>query len=180
MAEKECQPPVLIDEAALARRVTELAAAISADYAAKQPLALVGVLKGVFIFMADLVRQLTVPHQLDFVAVASYRGTDTLPGQPQLILDVATDLAGRHVLLVEDIVDTGQTVSCLMQLLAERHPASLRCCSLLRKPERLRQTVTVDYVGFDIPDVWVVGYGLDYDQQYRSLPYVGFIAPSPT
>ncbi len=173
-------PEVLIAREAIARRVDELAAAIEADYGPRQPLVLVGVLKGAFIFLADLSRSLAIPHRIEFVALSSYRGAVMEPGEMCLRLDVGGPIRGHHVLVVEDIVDTAQTWSFLRQLLGRREPASLRLCSLLRKPARQREPLVVDYLGFDVPDVWVVGYGLDYAEQYRSLPYVGILDVGPS
>jgi hypoxanthine phosphoribosyltransferase len=172
------KPRVLIDEPELRRRVDELARRLSADYAGAEALLAVGVLRGAFIFMADLVRRIDVPVQIDFVAVSSYRGAATAPGAAQLLLDTRASLHGRHVLIVEDIVDTGHTLAFLRQVMSERQPASLRCCSLLRKRDRHEVDVPVEYSGFDIPDVWVVGYGLDHSERFRSLPYVARIDPA--
>ncbi len=167
-------PPVLISEAAIARRVDELAAQISRDYADAGEVLLVGVLRGAFIFLADLARRLTVPRRIDFVALSSYDQGAVSKGV-RLIMDLRVAIAGRHVLLVEDIVDSGHTLSYLVALLATRGPASLKTCALTRKPDRLEVDVNLDYVGFDIPDRWVVGYGLDYNDRYRALPYIGTV-----
>lgn len=165
-------PPVLISEAAIAARVDELARQVSRDYGDKGEVVLVGVLRGAFILLADLARRLTIPCQVDFVALSSYQ-QGTAPGAVRLIMDLRVDIAGRHVLVVEDIVDSGHTLAYLLALLAARRPASLRACALTRKPDRLEAPVTLDYVGFDIPDRWVVGYGLDYNNRFRTLPYIG-------
>jgi len=166
-------PKVFIAEEAIRRRVGELAHSISQDYAKAENLHLVGVLRGSFIFLADLSRALTIPRSVDFLAVASY-GTAVAPGGPvRLITDLRTDIAGRHVLVVEDIVDTGDTLDYLMSLLALRGPASLKCCALLSKPACRKKEVRIDYMGFEIPDVWVVGYGLDDMERDRALPYIG-------
>jgi hypoxanthine phosphoribosyltransferase len=155
----------------IAARVGELAAQIDADYAAVDQLVLIGVLKGSFIFLADLARCLTIPHRVEFIAVSSYGDREsTDSGAVRLLMDVRHDIAGCHVLVVEDIVDTGCTLAYLMRLLGARGPASLRACTLLRKPERREVDVSVAYLGFDIPDMWVVGYGLDYAERYRTLP----------
>ena len=167
-------PPVLIAEAAIARRVEELAAAISRDYHDAGEVVLVGVLRGAFIFLADLARRLSVPRRIDFVALSSYERGTASKGV-RLIMDLRVNVAGRHVLVVEDIVDSGHTLAYLVALLRARGPASLKTCALTRKPARLEVDVTLDYVGFDIPDRWVVGYGLDYDDQYRALPYIGTV-----
>lgn len=168
---------VLIDEATLQRRVGELAAEISRDYDGKGELLLVGVLRGAFIFLADLTRHLTVRHRVDFMALASYEEGSHRSAAVRLLLDLRHDIAGEHVLVVEDIVDTGHTLAFLLETLAARRPASLKTCSLLRKPSRLEVVAPVDYEGFEVPDVWVVGYGLDYSDQNRTLPYVGVVEP---
>jgi hypoxanthine phosphoribosyltransferase len=165
-------PPVLISEEAIQARVAELAEQISRDSAGMATLLVVGVLRGAFIFMADLVRRLTVPVQIDFIALSSY-GNATDSGAVRLIMDVRRSIAERHVLLVEDITDTGYTMEYLIRTLSARRPASLRVCTLLRNPERLQIDVALDYVGFDIPNVWVVGYGLDLADADRNLPYIG-------
>ena len=168
---------VLLDEQAIAKRVAELAAQISADYAGCENLVLVGVLRGAFIFMADLARYLTVPHQVDFIAVTSYSRGATDPGAVRMIMDTRVNVTGRHVLLVEDIVDTGFTLEYLQRVFAARDPASLRSCVLVSKPDRRQVAVEVDYLGFDIPDMWVVGYGLDYDDRFRTLPCIATLKP---
>jgi len=166
-------PEVLITEEAIRRRVGRLGRRISKDYAQVENLHLIGVLRGSFIFLADLSRALTIPRSVDFLAMASY-GTDVAPKRPaRLVTDLRSDIRGKHVLVVEDIVDTGETLDCLMSLLASRGPASLKCCALLSKPARRKTEARVDYLGFEIPDVWVVGYGLDAGERYRALPYIG-------
>jgi hypoxanthine phosphoribosyltransferase len=167
---------VLLDEDAIAARVRRLAAEISDDYASAEydddGLVLVGVLKGAFVFLADLARQLTIPHHVDFIALSSYnRGSTT--GEVRLIMDSRINVADRHVLIVEDIVDTGHTLDYLQRTFAARQPASLRSCVFLSKPDRRQIEVEIDYLGFEIPDVWVVGYGLDFADRYRTLPYIG-------
>ena len=163
----------LIAEDLIAERVGELAALIDEEYRDQGDLILVGVLKGSFVFLADLARRLTIPHRVEFIAVSSYGDRESEdPGAVRLILDVRHDIGGKHVLVVEDIVDTGYTLSYLVRLLKARLPASLRTCTLLRKPERAKVDVAIDYLGFDIPDVWVVGYGLDYAERYRTLPRI--------
>jgi len=168
---------VLIDEPTIQARVTELAQRISADYADVDQLVVVGVLKGAFIFLADLTRQLTVPHRVDFMALSSYGQTTTTSGVVRLMLDLRINIEGRHVLIVEDIVDSGYTLSYLMRTLNTRAPASLRSCVLLSKPERRKVDVPIHYLGFEIPNVWVVGYGLDYADTYRTLPYIAVLKP---
>ena len=166
-------PKVLIAEEAIRRRVGELGRRISEDYARADNLHMVGVLRGSFIFLADLARALTIPGSVDFLSVASYGTTVAPRGPVRLITDLRTDIAGKNVLVVEDIVDTGDTLDYLMRLLALRRPASLKCCALLSKPGSRKADVRIDYLGFEIPDVWVVGYGLDDRDRYRVLPYVG-------
>lgn len=167
---------VLIDADSIQQRVRELAAQIDQDYADKPRLLLVGVLKGAFIFLSDLCRALTVPHAVDFMAVSSY-GMSATSGAVRIVLDLREPIEGKHVLLVEDIVDSGQTLHYLQQVLASRNPASLRTCALSRKARPQAMSVPVDYLGFTIPDVWVVGYGLDYADTHRTLPYIGALKP---
>ncbi|MEX1207212.1 MAG: hypoxanthine phosphoribosyltransferase [Acidimicrobiia bacterium] len=163
----------LIDAAAIDERVGELAAQISTDYEGKGDLVLLGVLKGSFIFLADLSRRLTIPHRIEFISVSSYGERESEePGAVRLILDVRHDIASKNVLVVEDIVDTGHTLTYLLRLLEARRPESLKTCTLIRKPDRAEVDVPIDYLGFDIPDVWVVGYGLDFAEQYRTLPRI--------
>ena len=166
-------PPVLISEAAIGARVEELARRISRDYADAGELVLIGVLRGAFVFLADLSRRLTVPCRVDFVALSSYGDGSPSSGAVRLVMDLRVDVAGKHVLVVEDIVDSGHTLAYLVAMLQARHPASLKTCVLTRKAGRLETDVTLDYVGFDIPDRWVVGYGLDYNDRFRTLPYIG-------
>jgi hypoxanthine phosphoribosyltransferase len=167
----------LLTEEAIRRRVEELAAEISREYAGKGELLLVGVLRGAFIFLADLARRLTVPTRIDFIALASYEATTETTGAVRLIMDVRADLAGRHVLIVEDIVDSGHTLRYLRQSFAARRPASLAACVLVRKPGRLEVEAPIEYLGFDIPDLWVVGYGLDCLDQHRALPFIAAVEP---
>jgi hypoxanthine phosphoribosyltransferase len=170
-------PPELISEAAIQKRVTELAEQISADYADRGDVVLIGVLKGSFIFLADLSRQLTIPRTIEFIAVSSY-GAGSQSGAVRLVMDVRGNIEGRHVLIIEDIVDTGHTLSYLIGMLKSHGPASIRTCALLHKAERAEVDVQIDYVGFGIGDEWVVGYGLDYAEENRTLPYIGNIQPS--
>jgi hypoxanthine phosphoribosyltransferase len=167
---------VLLDQVAIDDRVGEMAARIDEDYAGigygTNGLVLVGVLKGAFVFLADLARRLTVPHHVDFIALSSYNAGRTT-GEVRLIMDSRINVADRHVLIVEDIVDTGHTLDYLQRTFRARHPRSLRTCVFLSKPDRRQVEVTIDYLGFEIPDVWVVGYGLDYADRYRTLPYIG-------
>lgn len=172
-------PETLISEAAIEKRVAELAAEIDRDYADSEELVLIGVLKGSFIFLADLARRLSIKHRVEFIAVSSYGESEATEhsGAVRLLMDVRLDIQGRDVLVVEDIVDSGNTVEYLMRVLKARGPMSLKACTLLRKPDRLEVDVEVSYLGFDIPDVWVVGYGLDWAERYRTLPYIGTIDP---
>lgn len=170
-------PPVLIEESAIEERVSDLAAQISADYADKGDLVLVGVLKGSFIFLADLARRLTIPRTIEFIAVSSYDTGSVSTGAVRLLMDVRGNIEGRHVLIVEDIVDTGHTLRYLIGVLKSHRPASIRTCTLLHKAECAEVEVTIDYVGFAIGDEWVVGYGLDYAERDRTLPYIGTVLP---
>jgi hypoxanthine phosphoribosyltransferase len=171
------QPALLFTQEQIACRVGELARQISSDYADVSELVMVGVLRGCYMFLADLSRALTVPRRVDFIAVSAY-GQQTSPSDAlRLIMDVRSDLAGQHVLLVDDIVDSGRTFHYLLNLFRARNPASLRTCAFLRKPGRLEVEVSLDYLGFDIPDVWVVGYGLDCADRFRALPYIGQVDP---
>jgi hypoxanthine phosphoribosyltransferase len=162
---------ILLPKEVIKRRVGELAEQISRDYAGKE-LLIVGVLNGAFIFMADLIRGLDIPCRVDFVRLASYGCGSVSSGEVRITKDLEVPIAGRDVLIVEDIVDTGLTLSRLVGVLRERQPASLRVCTFLDKQERRRVPFTADYVGFSIPDRFVVGYGLDYDEKFRFLPDV--------
>lgn len=164
---------ILLDEGTIRQRVDELAAQINADYAGRDNLVLVGVLTGAFIFLADLSRRLTVPHRVDFIALSSYGRGVVSTGEVRLIMDTRGNITDSHVLIVEDILDTGYTLDYLLRVFRARNPASLHACVLVSKPARHRIQVPVDYLGFEIPDVWVVGYGLDYADQFRTLPYIG-------
>jgi len=170
-------PPELISEANIQKRVTELAEQISADYADNGDVVLIGVLKGAFIFLADLSRQLTIPRTIEFIAVSSY-GAGSDSGAVRLVMDVRGNIEGRHVLIIEDIVDTGHTLTYLIGMLKSHGPASIRTCALLHKVERAEVDVEIDYVGFGIGDEWVVGYGLDYAEKNRTLPYIGNVQPT--
>jgi hypoxanthine phosphoribosyltransferase len=165
---------VLVDEESLRARVAELGEEISTDYAGREPL-LVGVLKGAVFFMADLMRQLTVPCEVDFMAISSYGAASDSSGVVRILKDLDTPIENRHVLVVEDIIDSGLTLSYLMRNLKARRPASLEVCALLTKPERREIDVPVRYVGFEIPNRFVVGYGLDFAERYRNLRYVGVL-----
>jgi hypoxanthine phosphoribosyltransferase len=166
------QPVEIVVEAEhLERRVSELARAISHDYAGKR-LLLVCVLKGAIFFLADLMRQIDIPVEVDFMAVASYGSATDSSGVVRILKDLDIPLEGRDVLIVEDIVDSGLTLQYLLRNLGSRNPASLEVCALLTKPSRRKVELPVRYVGFEIPDTFVVGYGLDYAERYRNLPYV--------
>lgn len=167
----------LIEEAAIQKRVQEIATRIDEDFHDKGTLVLVGVLKGAFIFLADLARRLRTPHSVEFIAVSSYGKQGADSGAVRLLMDVRETIKDRHVLVVEDILDTGHTLDYLTTLLKAREPASLKTCVLVRKKEREQVAVPIDYLGFDIPDVWVVGYGLDFAERHRTLPYIGAIQP---
>jgi hypoxanthine phosphoribosyltransferase len=170
-------PVVLISEEEIQSRVLELAAEISGDYADKGDIVLVGVLKGSFIFLADLARRLSIPRTIEFIAVSSYGSGSRSTGAVRLVMDVRGNIAGKHVLIVEDIVDTGHTLKYLIGMLKSHLPASVKTCALVRKAEQAEVDVDVDYLGFDIGDEWVVGYGLDYAEQNRTLPYIGVVNP---
>ena len=168
---------VLFDEKSITQRVKELGQEVSRDYVGKNPI-LMGVLKGCFVFMADLARAITVPCQVDFMAVTSYGAGTTSSGSVKILKDMAEDIRGRHVLIVEDILDTGVTLFHLRKMLRQREPASVRICTFFDKPSRRTADITADYVGFTCPDEFIVGYGLDYAEQYRNLPFVGILKPS--
>ena len=165
---------ILIDEETLAARVAELGAEVSADYEGRD-LLLIGVLKGAVFFMADLMRHLTVACEVDFMAISSYGDATDSSGIVRILKDLDINIEGREVLVVEDIIDSGLTLSYLMRNLESREPASLEVCALLTKPSRREIDVPVRYVGFEIPNKFVVGYGLDFAERYRNLPYVGVL-----
>ena len=168
---------ILVSEEALKAKVTELGAQISRDYAGKQ-LLLVSILKGGVVFMADLMRAVTIPCAIDFMVVSSYGGSNTMStGLVKIIKDLDSDLSGKDVLIVEDILDTGITLSHLMPMLKMRNPNSVRLCTILSKPSRRQAQIEPDYLGFEVPDEFVVGFGLDYCQQYRNMPYIGVLKP---
>ncbi len=168
---------VLLTEAMLRSRVAELARALDTDYAGSVPV-LVGVLTGATIFMADLVRQMQIPVEMEFMAVSSYGAGTESTGVVRILKDLNSEVTGRDLVIVEDIVDSGLTLQYLQNLLRAREPASLRTCVLLDKKERRTADVVLDYVGFAIPDAFVIGYGLDYAGLYRQLPFVGVLDPS--
>jgi hypoxanthine phosphoribosyltransferase len=167
---------VLITAEQVTAKVAELAALISKDYSGRRVL-LVGVLKGAFILMADLARQLTVEHEVDFMAVSSYGSATQTSGVVRILKDLDRDIQGRDVLIVEDVVDSGLTLNYLLKNLRSRRPATVEVCAMLYKPEQLKADIEIKYKGFDIPSVFVVGYGLDYAERYRSLPYVATLRP---
>ena len=168
---------ILLTEEELQAKVAEMAALISEDYKDKQ-LLLVGVLKGSMVFMADLMRAVQIPCAIDFMVVSSYGGANTSStGLVKIIKDLDADLTGRDVLIVEDILDTGITLSKLVPVLKMRNPGSVKICTILSKPSRRMADIEPDYCGFEVPDEFVVGYGLDYDEKYRNLPYVGVLKP---
>ncbi len=168
---------ILVSEEQLQAKVAELGAQISADYEGRD-LLLVSILKGAVVFMADLMRAVAIPCAIDFMVVSSYGGANTSStGLVKIIKDLDQDLSGKDVLIVEDILDTGITLSHLMPMLQMRKPNSLRLCTILSKPSRRKADIEPDYCGFEVPDEFVVGYGLDYDEKYRNLPYVGVLKP---
>ena len=167
---------VLFSEEQLKNRVREIAQQITADYQGKE-IMLISVLRGSFVFMADLCRAIDLPCTLDFMAVSSYGKGTKSSGQVQITKDLSEDISDRHIIVVEDILDSGNTLSYLLKILENRHPASIRLGTLLDKPDRRVKPVEVHYSGFTIPDAFVVGYGLDYAEKYRNLPYIGILKP---
>lgn len=174
--EKDIQE-VLITEEQIKKRIAELGEVLTREYEGKDPL-IVGVLKGVVVFYADMVRQIKVPCQMDFMWISSYSGANST-GNMIVKRDVSGDIKGRHVLILEDIFDTGNSLDFTYKHLLAKEPASLKICTLLDKPERRKPGITLqaDYVGFTVPNAFVVGYGLDYNEHYRNLPYVGILKP---
>ena len=168
---------ILFTEEELRRRVKELAAQIEKDYDGKE-LVLASVLRGSYIFMADLTRAIDLPATVDFMVVSSYGAGTTSSGQVEIKKHLSDAIEGKHLIIVEDILDSGNTLYYLMDVLRVRKPASIKICTLMDKPERRAKPITADYSGFTIPDAFVVGYGLDYDEKYRNLPYVGILKPS--
>lgn len=176
---KELHPDikrVLLPEEDIQKRVKELAAEIDRDYQHVERVILIGILKGAFIFLSDLSRALRVPHMVDFMSISSYGDRATTNGAVRLILDLRKPIKGEHIIIVEDIVDTGHTLHYLYNTLKGRNPASIRTCTLLQK-QREQLEVPIDYLGFELPDVWVVGYGLDYADTHRTLPFVAELNP---
>lgn len=172
----QTQTRPLISESDLARRVRELAGQLADDYRDLNPL-IVGVLKGCFVFLADLVREMAIPLQIDFVRLASYRDSTYPTGAPRMLLELETPVAGRHVLIVDDIVDTGHSLDLLRRRILQAGPASVRICALLDKPSRRGAEIAIDYVGFTIPDEFVVGYGIDFAEQHRHLREIRVLEP---
>jgi len=168
------KPRVLLSEAQIAERIVELGAEVSRDYAGKN-LLMVSVLKGSVVFMSDLMRAIDIPMRIDFMSVSSYGSGVKTSGVVRIIKDLDHPIEGYDLLIVEDILDSGKTLDYLSGLMRERHPRSMKLITLLDKPERREVEVKADYTGFTIPDEFVVGYGLDYDEQYRNLPYVGVL-----
>ena len=168
---------VLFTEEDIRKRVAGLGRQIASDYADKKPV-LVGVLRGAIVFMVDLMRSIDAPLAVDFMAVSSYGASTRSSGVVRILKDLDTVIEGRHVLIVEDIIDTGLTLQYITELLWARHPASLRIVTLLDKPEGRKVDIAVDYVGFTIPNKFVVGYGLDFSEIYRNLPYIGVLKPA--
>lgn len=167
---------VLISEEELRSKVKELGAKISADYAGKN-LMMVSVLKGSIVFMADLMRAITVPCEIDFMSVSSYGADVKTSGVVKIIKDLDQKLEGKDLLIVEDILDSGMTLSYIREMLQQRNPSSIKLCTLFDKPERRSVDIQADYSGICVPDEFIVGYGLDYDEKYRNLPYVGVLKP---
>lgn len=168
---------VLLTEDQIQARVAELGGQLTGDYAGLDPV-LISVLKGSIVFLADLVRSMELPLSIDIMEVSSYGAATETSGQVRILKDLSNPIEGRHVIVVEDIIDTGLTLNYLLRYLREKGPASLRICCLLDKPARRLTEIPIDYVGFTIPDRFVVGYGLDYGERYRNLPYVGVLRPS--
>ena len=175
MLEKDIQE-VLFSQQQLEERVDQIAQEITRDYAGKE-IVLISVLRGSFVIIADLCPRIDLPCTIDFMSVSSYGSGTSSTGQVQITKDLSGDISGKHILVVEDILDSGNTLSYLLKLLEQRKPASIRLCTLLDKPERRVKPVEVHYSGFTIPDAFVVGYGLDYAEHYRNLPYIGILKP---
>jgi hypoxanthine phosphoribosyltransferase len=168
---------ILLNADEIAARVAELGAQLAADYAGRTPV-LISVLKGSIVFLADLIRAMDVPLNVDLMEVSSYGSATESSGQVRILKDLSSSIEGRDVVVVEDIIDTGLTLNYLLRYLGERNPASVRVCCLLDKPARRLAEIEIDYRGFSIPDRFVIGYGLDYDERYRNLPYIGVLRAS--
>jgi hypoxanthine phosphoribosyltransferase len=173
----ETLPEILISADRIAHRITELGSELDRDYAGRNPL-FVGVLKGVIIFMADLIRTIKIPIEVDFIAVANYSPNSRDQGFVRLVKDLEIPIQNRHVIFVEDVVDTGLTLNYLLQNLYTRIPLSLEVCTLFNKPKHRLIELPIKYIGFDLPDKFVVGYGLDFHERYRNLPYLGVLPPA--
>ena len=167
---------ILITEEQLQERIDELGAKISEDYEGKRPI-LVCILKGGILFLSDLMRYITIPHEIDFMDISSYGAGTESSGVVRILKDLDANIAGRHVLIVEDIIDTGHTLDYILRNLSTREPASLRICTLLSKPARRVKDIPLEYVGFEIPNEFVIGYGLDFAEIYRNLRYIGVLKP---
>ncbi len=168
---------ILLSESLIRSKIKELGDKIANDYRDKNNILLVGVLKGAVIFMADLIRHIDLPLSLDFMAVSSYGSSTESSGIVRILKDLDETVEGKNILIVEDIIDSGLTLSYLCSILKSRNPASLKICALLDKPSRRKSDLKVDYLGFEIPDSFVVGYGLDYNEKYRNLPYICVLKP---
>ena len=166
---------VLIDAEKIRARIAALGAEITADYRGAGEVVVIGVLKGSFVFMADLVRAIELPITIEFIGIQSYGDETSSSGVVQITSDLTKPIDGKHVIVVEDIIDTGLTVAYLLENLTTRHPASVKVCALLHKPERQVKKVAIDYLGFTIPNQFVVGYGLDFAQKFRNLPFIGLV-----
>jgi hypoxanthine phosphoribosyltransferase len=167
---------ILIDEQTLQKRVAELGAQISADYNENDDLVLICILKGGVMFLVDLSRHIELPHEMDFLAVSSYgKGARESSGNVRIDMDLGSNVTNRHILIVEDIIDSGETLRFVMDVMLARHPASLKLCTLLNKPSRRKVNIPIDYVGFEIENKFVFGYGLDLDEKFRNLPFVGVV-----
>jgi hypoxanthine phosphoribosyltransferase len=167
---------ILLDEATIQRRIAEMGAQISREYADADSLMLICILKGGVMFLTDLMRHITVPHEIDFLSVSSYgRGGRSSTGNVRIDMDLREEVTGKHLLIVEDIIDSGHTLRFVMDVLSARNPASVRLCTLLDKPSRRTIDIDIDYTGFVIEDKFVFGYGLDLDEKYRNLPFIGVV-----
>ena len=167
---------VLLDEVTIAQKVKEIGAQITKDYAGKD-LLVVGILKGSNMFMSDLIREINIPMKMDFMIVSSYGNATESTGVVKIIKDLEEGIQDKHVLIVEDIIDSGLTLKYLGQILETRNPASIKLCTLVDKPARRQEPVAVDYIGFELPDEFIVGYGIDYAEYYRNLPYIAILKP---
>ncbi|MBP1757013.1 MAG: hprT [Firmicutes bacterium] len=165
---------ILLNESVLATRIHELGEEISKDYAGEEVM-LVGILKGASVFMSDLIRQISIPAYIDYMVVSSYGNSAETSGVVRIIKDLEDNIEGKNIIIVEDIIDTGLTLAYLKHNLLSRHPKSLKICTLLDKPARREKEITVDYMGFEVPDEFIIGYGIDYAEKYRNLPFIGIL-----